>query len=228
MRIAEILMAIALAALSLAIMYKAGERPSWSGEARFSNVWFGEDGAPQGGFWPFWVCAILFLCSVWVMVNGILKLSPVAKREEPYLDRHGINVLLTVGLPVFLLVLLTDHISMYFSMALFLFYYLFVLGRHGLILSAAMATVFPFWMFLFFDITMTSTLPKGSLWVEDSIYVPLGNWFRQTESTAIWVSFSEGFYTITSTAITTVYGFLIGAVIVVVASILSRRGPEAA
>ena len=205
MRIAEILMAIALATLSLAIMYKAGERPSWSDEARFSNVGFGEDGAPQGGFWPFWVCAIMFLCSVWVLINGILKLSPVARREEPYLDRHGINVLLTVGVPVFLLVFLTDYISMYFSMALFLFYYLFVLGRHGIILSTAMAAVVPFWMYLFFDITMTRTLPKGSLAIEDGIYVPLGNWFRQVDGSLV------GLF------------FLAGAGVLVVASMLSRK-----
>lgn len=192
MRIAEILMAIALAALSLAIMYKAGERPSWSGEARFSNIGFGEDGAPQGGFWPFWVCAILFLCSVWVLVNGVLKLSPVAQRREPYLDMHGINVLLTVGVPVFLLVLLTDYISMYFAMALFLFYYLFLLGRHGLVLSTAMAVVMPFWMFLFFDITMTRTLPKGILAIEDGIYVPLGNFFRSLDGITISLFFLAG------------------------------------
>ncbi|MEM7684082.1 MAG: tripartite tricarboxylate transporter TctB family protein [Paracoccaceae bacterium] len=209
MRIAEIIMAIALAALSLAIMYKAGERPSWSGEARFSNVGFGEDGAPQGGFWPFWVCAIMFVCSIWVFINGVMKLSPPAKSGGPYLDRHGVNVLLTVGLPVFLLVLLTDYISMYFSMAIFLFYYLFVLGRHAFILSSAMALVMPLWMFLFFDITMTRTLPKGVLAVEDGIYVPLGNFFRSLDGAMIGLC------------------FLAGAVVLVAASMLSKRGEDA-
>ncbi|MEM9062168.1 MAG: tripartite tricarboxylate transporter TctB family protein [Pseudomonadota bacterium] len=209
MRIAEIIMAIALAALSLAIMYKAGERPSWSGEARFSNVGFGEDGAPQGGFWPFWVCAIMFVCSVWVCINGVLKLSPPAKSTDAYLDRHGINVLLTVGVPVFLLVLLTDYISMYFAMALFLFYYLFFLGQHGGLLSGAMAVVVPFWMFLFFDITMTRTLPKGILAIEDGIYIPLGDFFRSLDGVTISLC------------------FLGGAAVLVAASMLSRREESA-
>ena len=65
--------------------------------------------------------------------------------------------------------LLTDYISMYFAMALFLFYYLFVLGRHGWVLSSAMALVLPSWMYLFFDITMTRTLPKGVLAIEDAV-----------------------------------------------------------
>ncbi|MEM9139982.1 MAG: tripartite tricarboxylate transporter TctB family protein [Pseudomonadota bacterium] len=205
MRIAELLMSVALAALALAVMYKAGERPSWSGEARFSNVGFGETGSPSGGFWPFWVAAIMFLCCVWTFINGILRRTKPSRTEGPFLDRHGILVLLTVGVPVFLLVFLTDYISMYFSMAVFLFYYLFVLGRHGLILSTAMAAVFPFWLYLFFDITMTRTLPKGSLAIEDAIFTPLGNWFRQADG---WVT---GVF------------FLAGAVVIVLAAILSSR-----
>ena len=192
MRIAEMVMAIALAALSLAIMWKAGERPSWSDEARFSNVWFGEDGAPSGGFWPFWVCAIMFVCCVWVFINGLLKLSPVALKEEPYLDGWGLGILLKVGVPVFLLVFLTDYISMYFSMALFLLYYLAVLGRHPILLTVSLSVVLPFWMYLFFDITMTRTLPKGVLAVEDAIYTPMGNWFRQIDGSFIGLFFVAG------------------------------------
>ncbi|MEM1160129.1 MAG: tripartite tricarboxylate transporter TctB family protein, partial [Pseudomonadota bacterium] len=178
MRIAELIMAVVLALLALGIMYKAGERPDWSGEARFSNVGFGESGSPAGGFWPFWIAAIMFLCCIWTFVNGLLRNTGPSKTGGPYLDRHGIIVLLTVGVPVFFLVLLTDYISMYFAMALFLFYYLLVLGRHGIVLSTAMAGVLPFWMYLFFDITMTRTLPKGVLSIEDGIYTPLGNFFR--------------------------------------------------
>lgn len=205
MRIAELLMSVALAALALAVMYKAGERPSWSGEARFSNVGFGESGSPAGGFWPFWVAAIMFLCCVWTFINGILRRTKPSQTEGPFLDRHGVMVLLTVGLPVFFLVLLTDYISMYFSMAVFLFYYLFVLGRHGVLLSSAMAFVFPFWLYLFFDITMTRTLPKGTLAVEDAIFTPLGNWFRQADS---WVT---GVF------------FLAGALVIVLAAVASSR-----
>ena len=189
MRIAEMVMAIALAALSLYVMWKSGERPSWSGEARFSNVWFGDDGAPAGGFWPFWVSAIMFICSIWVFVNGLLRLSPPSQSTDPYLDRHGIQVLLTVGIPVFVLVLLTDYISIYFSMALFLLYYLGVLGRHALPLTVAMAVVVPFWMYLFFDITMQRNLPKGLRDVEYAIWVPAGNFFRSLDGTMIALCF---------------------------------------
>jgi hypothetical protein len=192
MRIAEMAMAIALALLAFGIMWKSGERPDWMGEPRFSNIGFGEDGAPQGGFWPFWVSLIMFVCSIWVFVNGLLRRSPQSQLDEPYLDGHGIKILLTVAVPVFLLVLLTGFISMYAAMILFLFYYTFFLGRHGLLLSLSLALVLPFWMYLFFDITMTRTLPKGSLWVDDTIYAPLGSWFRQVDGSLVGLLFVAG------------------------------------
>lgn len=192
MRIAEIAMAVVLALLSFGIMWKSGERPEWTGEAHFANIGFGDDGAPQGGFWPFWVSAITLVCSIWVFVNGLLRRSPKSQSDEPYLDGHGIEILLKVAIPVFLLVLLTGFISMYGAMMVFLFYYIFFLGRHGLLLSLSLALVLPFWMYLFFDITMTRTLPKGSLWVEDTIYTPLGSWFRQADSSVTGLFFLAG------------------------------------
>ncbi len=267
MKIAELVMAVALALLSLAIMWKSGEAP-WGAE-RFSNVGFNDSGAPAGGFWPFWVAMVMLICSVWAFANGFLAILPVAsvndgmrttlivllviaaaypiygvarllisalfgegiagaegaitvghaifaicawliavmavffvfcfifstrdqRGSEPYIDRHGIGVLLTVGLPVFLLVLLTETISVYFSMALFIFYYTLVLGRHGPMLSLALALVLPFWMYLFFDITMTTTLPKGALALENALYSPLGTWFREAGGLTVSLCFLAG------------------------------------
>lgn len=208
MRIAELVMAMALAALSLYVMWKSGERPSWSGEARFSNVLFGDDGAPAGGFWPFWVALIMFLCCIWVFVNGVLRRSPPSRSTEPFLDRHGVGVLLTVGIPVFLMVLLTGYISIYFAVALFLFYYLFFLGRHGVLLSTSMAVVMPFWLYLFFDITMQRNMPKGLRDLEYAVWVPAGNWFRQMDGMTIALM------------------FLGGGIVLVAASVLSSRRTE--
>ena len=123
------------------------------------------------------------------------------RRSKPYLDRHGIGVLLTVGVPVFLLVMLTEYISMYFAMALFMLYYTLVLGRHGLLLSLAMALVLPFWMYLFFDITMTTTLPKGALALEDAIYSPLGTWFREAGGLVVSLFFLAGGAVLVSAAV---------------------------
>ena len=177
MRIGEICMAIALAALSLFIMYEAGETPAWKGP-RFSNIWFDEKGVPGSGFWPFWLSAIMLICSIWVLIQAIRKNTLPSQKQEAFLDGHGIGVVLKMGGGVLAMVALTDIISMYFAMALFLFYYIFFLGRHGILLSLAMGLVVPFWMYLFFDITMTKTLPKGILAIENGFYAPMDTLFR--------------------------------------------------
>ncbi|MEM1275853.1 MAG: tripartite tricarboxylate transporter TctB family protein [Pseudomonadota bacterium] len=177
MRLGEIIMAIALAALSVFIMWKSGEVPAWRGE-RFSNVGFDERGVPGSGFWPFWLAAIMLVCSIWVLINAIRRQTGPSQKNEPFLDGHGIGVVVKMGGGVLAMVALTDVISMYAAMALFLFYYIFFLGRHSFALSLAMAVIMPFWMYLFFDITMTKTLPKGLLVIEDTIYAPLDTFFR--------------------------------------------------
>jgi len=206
MRLADMVMAACLALLSAYVMWKSGERPSWSGEPRFANVGFGDDGAPQGGFWPFWVGAIMLLGSVVVFVRALVRMSPPSRATGPYLDGHGIGVLIRVGIPVFLLVLLTQYIGIYFSIAIFLLYYTLFLGRHGIVLSGAIALVLPIWMYMFFDIAMARNLPKGLRAIEDTIYVPLGNWFRALDGATLGLFFAAG------------------AVVLAIAGLAGRRG----
>ncbi len=179
MRLGEIIMAIALASLALFVMWTAGQVPEWQGE-RFSNIGFDERGVPGSGFWPFWLAVIMLGCSIWVLINAINRKTGPSQKEEAFLDSHGIGVVIKMGGGVLAMVAMTEVISMYAAMAIFLFYYIFILGRHSLALSLAMAVVVPFWMYLFFDITMTKTLPKGLLAVENTVYAPLDTYFRGT------------------------------------------------
>ena len=70
-------------------------------------------------------------------------------------------MLLQVGGGLLGFVALTGVISMYGAMALFLFYYLWFLGRHSLSLSLIMSTAMPVAFFFFFEGVMRITLPKG-------------------------------------------------------------------
>ncbi|MEM0944541.1 MAG: tripartite tricarboxylate transporter TctB family protein, partial [Pseudomonadota bacterium] len=96
MRLGEILMAVALALLSLGIAYKSGEVPVWQG-GHFSNIWFDENGVPGSGFWPFWLCVVMFGSSVWVLIQAIRRRTEPSQRDEPYLDGHGIGVVVKMG-----------------------------------------------------------------------------------------------------------------------------------
>ena len=60
-RTAELLMAIAMAALSVYFMYEAYKLP----------VGWIEDEGPGGGFWPFWLATIMLLSCGWIGVNWV-------------------------------------------------------------------------------------------------------------------------------------------------------------
>jgi putative tricarboxylic transport membrane protein len=70
-------------------------------------------------------------------------------------------MLLQVGGGLLGFVALTGIISMYGAMLLFLFYYLWFLGRHKLWLSLLISIATPLVVFFFFEALMRITLPKG-------------------------------------------------------------------
>jgi hypothetical protein len=78
---------------------------------------------------------------------------------------------------------------MYAAIAVFMFYYMMFLGRHPLLLSVVTSLVTPFWLYLFFDIVMTKTQPKGMQWIENGFYNPVGEFFRGQSLAMIAVFF---------------------------------------
>lgn len=64
--------------------------------------------------------------------------------------------------------------GMYLSIALFLFYYIYFLGRHGLVTALAIAIGGPIVTFFFFDVALRIVLPKGYL---EPFFVPLYKMF---------------------------------------------------
>jgi len=74
---------------------------------------------------------------------------------------------------IFVFVALVGIISMYGAMLLFLFYYLWFLGRHTLRLSLIISVLTPIVFFFFFEALMRVTMPKGMKFTE-----PLFNWLN--------------------------------------------------
>ncbi|MEM8991664.1 MAG: tripartite tricarboxylate transporter TctB family protein [Pseudomonadota bacterium] len=172
MRLAELFGAILLGLFSIYLMYKSGA-PAWPGEPWFENIWFIEGEGPGGGFWPFWLSAVMLISCVWIGVNWFRGTSPPSQSTEPYLDAYGVRMMVLVGGGITAFIALSALISMYLAMAVFLIYYLKVLGRHPWGLTVAVAIGMPIGMFFFFDIAMTLPLPKGIREVEDTLYTPL-------------------------------------------------------
>ena len=156
MRRAEIVMAVVLAVFSIYLMWKSNEL----------NVGYVSDEGPGGGAWPFWLSAIMLICTGFIAYNGIKRRSPPSQSEEPMLDRYGRKMLLQVGGGILGFIALIDIISMYGAMCVFLIYYLGFLGRHSWRLTLGIALITPVLFFFFFEGLMRITLPKGLPFLE--------------------------------------------------------------
>jgi len=66
MRRAEITTAGLLALFSIYLMWKSAEL----------EIGFIPDEGPGGGAWPFWLSAVMLICTVIIGINGIRRASP--------------------------------------------------------------------------------------------------------------------------------------------------------
>ena len=151
MRRGEIVTACVLAALSIYMMWKSAEL----------NIGYIKGTGPGGGAWPFWLSAMMLASTVAIAINWARRTSPPSQSTEPVLDAEGRKMLVQVGGGIFVFVALIGIISLYGAMAIFLFYYLWFLGRHKLWLSLVISIGMPILFFFIFEGVMRITMPKG-------------------------------------------------------------------
>ena len=169
-RSAELVMALAMAVLSGYFMWEAAKLP----------IGWIEDEGPGGGFWPFWLSAIMLASCGWILVNWLRKSTKVARSQEPYFAPRTLGDVGTVALALFITIALFDGIGpipgvgVYVALPLFVLFYLKVLGRHTWTLTATTVIALPVVTFLFFEIALKITLPKG---VTEPLFYPLYQFF---------------------------------------------------
>lgn len=151
MRVGEIMTTGILALLSLYLMWKSTELP----------IGYIANQGPGGGAWPFWLSSIMLLCCGWTAYDWWRRKTPASQSEEPVLDSFGWRTLIFVGGGIIGFVALVNIVSMYGAIAIFLFYYLWFLGRHGLALSLLLSLATPIVLFFFFEGAMQITMPSG-------------------------------------------------------------------
>ncbi len=163
MRRGEFITAGVLAVLSIYMMWKSTEL----------NIGYIKGEGPGGGAWPFWLSGIILICTALIAYNAARRTSPPSQSDEPVLDAEGRKMLIEVFGGIFVFVALVGIISMYGAMLVFLFYYLWFLGRHSLKLSLIISIATPVVFFFFFEALMRVTLPKGMGFTE-----PFYNWLN--------------------------------------------------
>jgi putative tricarboxylic transport membrane protein len=171
MRRAEIVTAVLLGLLTIYLMWKSGEGPSWDPDAvRFANIGFIDGEGPGSGFWPFWLSLMMLISCVWIAINWWRRKSPPSQSTEPFLTPRARFMLYQVGGSLIVFMGLTHVIGYYGAIFLFLIYYLRILGRHSIRRTAAIALGVPVFSFFFFDVAMRIVLPKGYL---EPLFIPL-------------------------------------------------------
>lgn len=151
MRAAELVMGVVMALFSLYLMWKSAELPIG---------WISGSG-PGGGAWPFWLAVIMFLSCLWILFNWWRKTSPPSQSDEAFFETPQLIAVSVVAILLTVTIALIHFVGVYVSIALFLAIYIGFLGRHGwgaAILSALLAPVITF---LFFEVALAITLPKG-------------------------------------------------------------------
>ena len=151
MRVAELVMAIVMAAFSLYLMWKSAELPIG---------WLPGRG-PGGGAFPFWLALGMLLCCAAVIVRWFTRASPPSRSTEPFMDRHAVKSFVMVAGSLTVMIGLIHVIGVYGAVPLYLIFYLRYLGGHGWTVTGAMAIVTPVAAFFFFEIALKKTLPKG-------------------------------------------------------------------
>jgi hypothetical protein len=171
MRLAELVTACFLAMLSLYLMWKSGEPPSWNPEiGRFANIGFIDGEGPGSGFWPFWLSLIMLLSCVWTIANWYRRTSPQSQSDAVFLDSYGRRMLLVVGSGIIGFLLLIGVVGFYGAIPLFLIYYLKFIGNHSWKMTLPVSLFTPILFFIFFDFAMRIVLPKGYL---EPLFIPL-------------------------------------------------------
>jgi len=159
-RTAELLMAILLALGSIGLMVKSSE---------LSIGWI-EGRGPGSGVWPFWLAVFMLLSCVAVIYRWFKRATPESRSNELYMTRGAVQIVgISVGALLALLIG-THLIGIYFSLFVFLFFYLRVLGRHSWTVTIPLTLATPVVLFLFFEWALKIPLPKA---ISEPLFYPI-------------------------------------------------------
>lgn len=159
-RQAELLMALLMGAFSIYLMWKSTE---------LSIAWDPDEG-PGGGFWPFWLATVMLGSCIWIVVNWVRRIGPIATSTEAFFGPGIFPTVATVAAALTITIMLFDGtgipgfggIGVYFALPLFLMFYMRFMGNHSWVATLIGGFSLPIVVFLFFEAMLSITLPKGA------------------------------------------------------------------
>src|SRR5699024_8492366 len=150
-RTAELLMAVFLAIASIGIMISATNL----------NIGGVPGRGPGAGACPFWLAAGMLLAQIATHFRCFRRCTPGSRSLEVYASRGALYIVGVSVLGLTLLLLGTLIIGIYFSLILFLFGFIKIIGGNGWGVSIATSILLPAGIFAFFEWALLVPLPKG-------------------------------------------------------------------
>ena len=164
MRRADLVMGIVMAVLSLFLMWESTELPIG---------WIPGEG-PGGGAFPFWLSVGMLICSLAMIVRWRLRISPLSQSTKIYMSREAFRMFLMGAGALTVTIALFHIVGVYVALPLFIIFYLRIMGGHSWRLTGSVALSTPPVLFLFFELTLHITLPKG---LTEPLFYPLYAFF---------------------------------------------------
>ncbi|WP_188129707.1 tripartite tricarboxylate transporter TctB family protein [Roseivivax sediminis] len=124
---------------------------------------------PGSGMWPFWLSLGMALASVWTLWRWYTGVTPESRNNNPYIDPETVFMVGVTVAALFFLLLLSNYIGLYFSMILFLLFYVKGIGRHGWGVTIGVTLGVPIGIYLLFEAALNKYLPRGLPFFENII-----------------------------------------------------------
>jgi hypothetical protein len=159
-RTAELLMAILLALLSVGFMVKSTE---------LSIGWVPGRG-PGSGVWPFWLSTGMLGATLLTIVRWFMKATPESRSTEAYMSKSAVSIVGTSVAALIGLLVGIHYIGIYFSLILFLVFFIRIMGRQSWLTTLAISLLTPVFIFCLFEWALTIPLPKG---LSEPLFYPI-------------------------------------------------------
>jgi len=159
-RQAEFVMAIFLALCSIGLMIKSAD---------LNTGWI-EGRGPGSGAWPFWLSTGMLLCCLLTLYRWFRGVTPESRNNNAYMTRETVMIVGTSAGAILFLLGATHFIGLYFSLVLFLLFYLRFVGRHTWLLTIVLTIGIPVFIFCLFEWALKIPLPKS---ITEPMFYPI-------------------------------------------------------
>jgi putative tricarboxylic transport membrane protein len=159
-RTAELLMAIALALLSVAFMAKSAEL----------NIGWVPGRGPGAGAWPFWLSVGMLLASLATVYRWFRGVTPESRSTEVFMSRSAVSIVGTAVAALTALLIGIHFIGIYLSLILFLLFFIRIVGRHSWLTTLGITLLTPVLIFCLFEWALTIPLPKA---LSEPLFYPI-------------------------------------------------------